>query len=103
MELIKSINSNQIEKLNESGLPITKFEVLLQTDKSLTYFIDTEINAKKLHIIIGCNWESKDGGIHIYDDRENVITNYELVDINSIDDLNNEVLDCILNHLVKAL
>lgn len=99
MELIKSINNNQIEKLKESGFPITKFEVLLQTDKSITYFIDMEINEKKFHIIIGCNWESKDGGIHVYDDKENIITNYELVDINSIEDLNKEVTSFITNNI----
>lgn len=99
MELIKSINENQIEKLKEFGLIVTKFEVLLQTEKALTYFIDIETNEKKFHVIIGCNWESKDGEIHVYDDKENIITNYELVDINSVEDLNKEVTIFITNNI----
>lgn len=103
MELIRSINSNQIEKLKESGLNVTNFEFTLQTEALLNYFIDMEINEKKLHLIIGCNWESKDGGIHVYDDKENVITDYKLENINSVDNLNKAVIDAISNNLLKII
>ncbi len=98
MELIRSINSNQIEYLKDSGITVTDFEFTMQTENLLAYFIDMEINEKKLHIIISCNWDSKNGAIHVYDDTENPITDYELVDIAAVEDLNKAVTGFILDN-----
>lgn len=103
MELIRSINSNQIEKLKESGLNVTNFEFTLQTEALLNYFIDMEINEKKLHIIIGCNWDSQNGDLLVYDDKDIPITTYKFENINSVDDLNKTVIDYVLNNLIKII
>ena len=95
MELIKSINNNQIEKLKESGLNVINWEVTSQTADALTYFIDME----NLNIIITCNWESKDGAIHVYDNKDNPITNHYFKGINSVEDLNKEVTSFITNNI----
>lgn len=99
MNLVKNIYINQVEYLRNLGLSVKKHEITYYSDKSITYFIDIELNKKDIHIVITYNWFLNNGGIHIYYDKN--LKECKLNEILDTEILNKEVNNFILKNIYK--